>query len=282
MLKRILPLIERVALARISECTALRVVEARRVTPHMQRVTFSGTDIGSFATDANLHVRLLLPPPGAARDGWLKLRRDGKASVRDRNCKPVVRKYTIRAIDPASGRIAIDFVLHEDGGPGGSWAAQARAGDLAGILGPGGRGLSPADWYLIAGDETALPAIGRMMDAMPAHAQGHVIIEIADALEEQPLPVPPGMTLRWLHRNGAAPGTTGLLLEAIRAVRWPSGDGKPFAWVGAEFTAIQAIRDHLARDRGLAKADQLVVAYWRHQPRDSDDAPGEAGDEPIA
>jgi len=263
MLKRVLPFVERFALAGVSECTALRVVGTRQLTPHMKRITFSGTSLHAFATDADLHVRLLIPPPDAPRDGWLAIQQDGKASVRNRRHKPIMRKYTIRAIDPSSGRLDMDFVLHEDGGPGGLWAAQALAGDLVGIIGPGGRGLAPADWYLIAGDETALPAIGRMMDTMPAHTQGHAIVEIADAREEQPLAVPTGMSLEWLHRDGAPAGTTDLLLEAIEAVRWPSDDRKAFAWVGAELAAAQAIRDHFSNRCGLAKADQLVVAYWR-------------------
>ena len=249
--------------ANLAEFTVLRVVEARRLTPHMRRVTFSGSNLHAFDTTEHLHVGLLLPPPGASRDGWLRLLGNGRASVRDAGCKPVNRKYTIRAIDPAAGLIDIDFVLHEDGGPGGAWAESAEAGDLLGVLGPGGRGLAAADWYLIAGDETALPAIGRMMETMPDTAKGYVIVEIADRAEQQPLRMPPGMSFRWLHRNGAPAGTTRLLLEAIRSAPVPPDGSRPFVWVGAEFAAAQAIREHLCRHAGISRADQLVVGYWR-------------------
>ncbi len=244
-----------------SEFAALRVVGTKRLTPHIRRITFAGRNLHCFATDEHLHVGLLLPPPGAPRKTWLNVQADGRASLWNESPRPVNRKYTIRAIDPSMEQIDIDFVLHEDGGPGGAWAARAETGDLVGILGPGGRGLSSADWYLIAGDETALPAIRRMMDAMPDDARGEVIIEVADSREEQQFRVPPGMTLSWLHRNGTIAGRSDLLQNAVRAVRLPH-DGRPFVWVGAEFEAVQQIRGHF-KSTGLAKADQLVVAYWR-------------------
>lgn len=247
----------------LTEFTALTVVAASQLTPHMRRITFKGTGLHGFATNENLHVGLLLPPPGASRTDWLQIRPDGKASIRDTDTRPVNRKYTLRTIDADGGQATIDFVLHEDGGPGGTWAAQAQAGDIVGIIGPGGRGLTDADWHLIAGDETALPAIGRMLETMPEDARGQVLIEIANAAEEQPLRLPPEMRLQWLHRNASPAGTTNLLREAVEAVVLPSDGVRPFCWVGAEFTAAQAIREHLRRDKGVARNDQLVVAYWR-------------------
>lgn len=243
--------------------TALQVIGTQALTPHMRRVRFYGSNLQAFATDAHLHIGLLIPPPGTSRTDWLTMETGGKARVSQADCKPINRKYTIRAIDAATGWIEVDFVLHDDGGPGGSWAALAQPGDMAGMLGPGGRGLAPADWHLIAGDETALPAIGRMIDAMPPNAAGHVIVEIADAAERQPLHPPPGVSLQWLHRDGAPAGTTQLLLQAIRSITLPQDGIRPFAWVGAEFTAAQAIRDHLCKQAGIARGDQLVVAYWR-------------------
>ncbi|MFC4254156.1 siderophore-interacting protein [Croceibacterium xixiisoli] len=251
------------AVADLNRFTALRVMGTQALSPHMRRVRFAGSHLEAFATEAHLHIGLLIPPPGASRTEWLTLESGGKARVRQVDCKPVNRKYTIRAIDSVAGRIDIDFVLHDDGGPGGSWAAAAQPGDMVGILGPGGRGLAPADWHLIAGDETALPAIGRMIEAMATDAHGQIVIEIADAAEQQALQPPPGVALQWLHRDGAAAGTTELLLNAIRAISLPPNDIRRFAWVGAEFTAAQAIRDYLCKQAGIARGDQLVVPYWR-------------------
>lgn len=255
--------IERFFHSRVSECVVLRVIATRRLTPHMLRVSFAGQDLDAFATDENLHVKLLLPPEGASRAHWLAAGRDGKARLKGKDCDPVFRKYTIRAIDADAGRVDIDFVSHDDGGPGASWAAAAKPGDVVGMIGPGGRGLSPADWYLIAGDETALPAIGRMIETLPADARGCVMVEVADRHEEQPLALPSGMTFTWLYRNGASSGTTALLPSAVRAVNWPGDGGAVFVWIAAEFATTQVIRRHLRDERGLTKNEQLVVAYWR-------------------
>ncbi|BAV65362.1 siderophore-interacting protein [Sphingobium cloacae] len=269
MKRRIRAWIERLFHSRIEECTLLRVVETNRITPHMLRVAFIGRDLEPFATNENLHVKLLLPPQGAARDHWLKEEPGGKVRLKGRNLDPVFRKYTIRSIDAGVGRVAIDFVCHEDGGPGAAWAAAAKPGDVVGMIGPGGRSAAPADWVLLAGDETGLPAIGRILESLSGDARGLALVEIDGPEEEQPLSAPPGVELRWLHRQRALAGTTDLLADAVKAVSLP-GDGTRFAWVAGEFAAIQAIRRHL-RATGLGKQEQLVVAYWR---RDEAEARG--------
>jgi NADPH-dependent ferric siderophore reductase len=267
-------LLERVLLRR-SETWGLRVVATRQVTPHMLRIEFAGTQLGRFATDGNLHVRLLLPPPRAARAAWLEIGRDGRARRAAGGPEPVYRKYTIRTIDAASGRLAIDFVLHGDTGPGSAWAARARPGDVIGMIGPGGRGVPAAAWLLLAGDETALPAIGRILEALPADARGIALIEVAGAAEQQDLRAPANMTLRWLHRHGAAAGTTTLLADAVREVVFPP-EGTVFAWAAAEFTAIRDIRAYLRQTRKLDRQSHLAVAYWRRGEAAADGRPSGA------
>lgn len=259
-------LLERLVTARRSDLQGLRVIATRRITPHMLRVTFEGSGLEPFATDENLHVRLYLPPPGASREDWLIIDRNWRARPRDDAVKPVLRKYTLRTIDPAARRAEIDFVLHGDGGPASAWAMSARPGDIVAMIGPGGRGIRMAEWILIAGDETALPAIGRILEQLPDSACGAVLVEVAGSEEEQALRVPENMQMRWLHRGGAAPGTTRLLCEAIEAVTWPTDGRSVFAWVGTEAAAAQSIRSHLRKVRRLDKSEQLVVAYWRREP----------------
>ncbi len=263
MLRRAFYAVERYFQSRIAGFPALRVTDTRQLSPHMRRVSFSGRNLESFASDDNLHVKLALPPAGARRDRWLTVNRHGKARVRGKSDKPVYRTYTIRAIDARAGRVVIDFVLHGDGGPGNLWARQARPGDVIGMIGPRGRGLSPADWYLIAGDESALPVIGRMLETMPDDAAGVVIVEVDDGREEQALPRPPNMELRWLHRKNAGPGAAVPLGDAVKAVTWPDDGRSIFAWVGAEFSVAQDIRDYMRQVRNLTKDEQLIVPYWR-------------------
>ncbi len=252
----VMDFVERLLLSRSQICI-IRVVATTRLTPHMLRVEFAGEGLARFDDPANLHVRLLLPPAGASRADWL-----GADGTPAGHAAPVYRKYTIRRIDPAAGRVWIDFVLHGDTGPGSEWAARAAPGDALGMIGPGGRGIGPADWHLIAGDETALPAIGRILAMLPAAARGEAFIEVADAAEIQTLQAPGGVAIRWLLRNGAEPGTTSLLRDAVAASALPARPGV-FAWVGAEARAAAEIRAHLLKVRRLEKTQQLVVAYWR-------------------
>ncbi len=245
--------------SRIAGFPALCVAEVRDLSPHMRRITFTGRNLDAFASNDDLHVKLLLPPEGARRDRWLAVNRAGRARVRTKEEKPVYRTYTIRAIDPRAGRIVIDFVLHGDGGPGVLWAGCAQRGDVVGMIGPRGRGLSPADWYLIAGDETALPVIGRMLEMMPQDAKGVVIIEVEDEQDWQALHSPPDMELRWLYRKTAEMS----LGNVVKRVAWPEEESAAFVWVGAEFGVTQELRTYMRNLRSLAKDKQLIVPYWR-------------------
>jgi NADPH-dependent ferric siderophore reductase len=144
------------------------------------------------------------------------------------------------------------------------------------MTGPGGGGAAGADWYLLAGDETALPAIGRMLEGLPASAHAVVRIEIADAGEEQPLVSPASLDIAWLHRGAAEAGTTTLLEDAVRAAAFPSDGRRVFAWAGCEHKAFRAIRKFLRAECGLSRDQHLVAAYWR-RGFDADMGAGEDG-----
>lgn len=247
-----------------------RVSAVRDVTPHMRRITFSGSDLARYATDDNIHVGLVIPPEGE-EPVWPTVGRDGLIQWQDGSGRPAMRRYTIRRQDAAAGTLDIDFVVHEDAGPGSAFALRAKPGDIVGLLGPGGGGIRfEADWYLLAGDETALPAIGRILEALPPQARGIALIEVADAAEEQQIDTRAGIEIRWLHRNGAAAGTTALLADAIRETPLPEQGTSVFAWVACELDGFKAIRAHLRKERGLKKGQHLVVAYWRRGKTDDD------------
>jgi NADPH-dependent ferric siderophore reductase len=263
-------LLERLVPVRRSGLHGLRVIATRHVTPHMLRVTFEGSGLEPFATDENLHVRLYLPPQGVSRGNWLIIDQSSRARLRDETVKPVLRKYTLRTIDPAARRVEIDFVLHGDSGPASTWAMNAQPGDVVAMIGPGGRGIRSAEWLLIAGDETALPAIGRILERLPESARGVVLVEVAGSEEEQALHMPASMQVRWLHRGSAAPGTTTLLREAIEVIAWPTDGRSVFAWVGAETASAQRIRTYLRKVRRLDKSEHMAVAYWQRDPGGAD------------
>jgi NADPH-dependent ferric siderophore reductase len=238
----------------------MRVLRIADVTPHMRRITLAGENLQRFAS-GGLHVRLLFPKESAA-PGWPVTGEDGRPSWPGE--RPDIRVYTIRRIDVEAGEVDIDFVLHEgDAMPGAGFAARAKAGDVVGMTGPGGGSVGDADWYLLAGDETALPAISRILEQLPPEKTAIVRIEVADRFEEQPLRSAAHTDIRWLHRDGAEPGCTTLLADAVRAVRWPDAGERVFAWAGCEHASFRAIRSYLREERGLTRPEHLVVAYWR-------------------
>lgn len=244
----------------------IRVFAVRDLTPRLRRITFRGSDLGRFATPDNLHVRLYLPPPGLQAPSWPRPGPDGRPLWPEPDRRPAVRYYTLRRIDAEAGELDIDFVLHADGGPGTSFAMEARPGDLCGMSGPCGLGIRPASWHLLAGDETALPAVARILEELPADARGTALIEVEDEADELPLQAPSGVAVRWLHRRGA--GTAGPLVEAVRALTLPSDPADLFAWVACEFEELARLRDHL-RGRGIDRDRLLTVAYWRRMPPDA-------------
>ncbi len=161
--------------------------------------------------------------------------------------------------------------------PGASFASCARPGDYVGMTGPGGGSIGDADWYLLAGDETALPAIARILEELPAGKQATVRIEVVDARDEQPLLSSATLDVEWLHRGAAEPGTSRLLENAVRAIDWPDKRVRVFAWAACEYRSFRAIRTYLRRERDLSRDEHLVVAYWR-RGSSGDDARKETGD----
>lgn len=240
-----------------SDFREMQVVRVEDITPHMRRVTLTGNDLARFASDANLHVRLFFAPEGR-EPVWPTRGPDGLTRPIEPECRPFVRKYTIRRVDPDKSEVDIDFVLHADAGPGSDWAKRATPGDLIGMAGPGGRTAKPAGWMLLAGDETALPAIARILESLPSHTKGHAIIEIAGPDERMQLEGPGGMSIEWILRTGASSA----LHAAVIAIPVPEGSSR-FCWAAAEFDTIQAIRRHWRDHCALGKDEQLAVAYWR-------------------
>lgn len=247
-----------------------RVVAVRSVTPHMRRVTFSGGDLARYAGDDNIHVGLVIPPEGHD-PVWPTVGKDGLIAWHAGPGRPAMRRYTIRRYDAAAGTLDIDFVVHEEAGPGSAFALRAKTGDIVGLLGPGGGGMpSRADWYLFAGDETALPAIARILENLPPQARGIALIEIVDAAEEQSIDVGSGIEIRWLHRNGAEAGATTLLADAVREVAFPNEGISVFVWVACELDGFKAIRAHLRKERLLKKSEHFAISYWRKGKTDDD------------
>lgn len=245
------------------EFRILTVTATEQLSAHMRRIHFRGENLARFASLEALHVRLFFPPAGLAEPAWPMLGADGLLELPPPERRPAIRKYTIRRIDAAAGTLAIDFVLHDDAGPGSAFAARARAGDEIGMAGPGGRGLKPAGRYVFICDETGLPAAARMLENLPEDALGLALIEVANRSEELPLAAPAGMAIRWVHRDACEPGAASPLLDAFDGLAWDADGPETYLWSATEHEDFRHIRA-AARERLRAGRDQhLVVSYWR-------------------
>ncbi|ARF54042.1 siderophore-interacting protein [Streptomyces gilvosporeus] len=271
----------------------LHVTDVRRITPRMVRVTFAGDGLDDFPTWPDQQLKLLFPKPGqtaprlpqkGADDDPMRWYQAFLALPEDE--RPWMRSYTVRSYDAERHRIAVDFVLHgpatapqDDAatGPATRWAAGARVGDTLARYGPDALYATPlplgeADVLLLAGDETALPAIGSLVESLPPGARALAYIEVADAGEEQSWVTRADFAVHWVHRNGPANGHGEGLLSAVRGAVLPAG--RIFAWLAGEAGTVRALRRHLVEERGLAKRQIEFTGYWR-RALTQDDAPTE-------
>ena len=236
----------------------LTVISVVDPTPSVRRITLSGST--AAVAGAGPTVSLLVPRVGDDAPHWPRVARDGRIVWPHGAHGVSLRSYTARRQDVGRGEVEIDFVLHGDG-PAAAWAAAAAPGSPLGVAGGGTLGDRPAAALLLAGDETALPAIHRILGAAAPATQGVVLLEVAGPAEEQPLPVPEGMAVRWLHRGATAPGEGSLLADAVAALDPFPGD--VFAWVAAESGAVRTIRADLRGRWGLSRAQHHAIGYWR-------------------
>lgn len=236
-----------------------RVVRTERLTPHMQRVVLGGEGLAEFAagTCTDHYVKLLLAPEGVSYPEPFDLERIREERPREQ--WPVTRTYTVRAWDPEHRELTLDFVLHGDEGLAGPWAMRAQPGDVVRFMGPGGA-YTPdlsADWHLLVGDESALPAIAAALESLPAGAVAHAFVEVAGPEEEQK--IDSDVEVTWLHRGRRPVGE--LLVEHVRALEW--AEGRVHAFVHGEAHFVKELRHFLRIEKGLTREDLSISGYWR-------------------
>ncbi len=229
------------------------------LTPRMRRFVLAGAELDGFVIDEPAaSVRLLIPPAvGAALEmpTWT-----GNQFELASGERAPIRTFTPRSFSPDERRLTIDVVRHE-GGAASDWAAAASVGDEVAVSGPG-RGYeidAGATSYLLAGDETAIPAISQLLEAMPASMPVRVIVEVAEADARLPLPAHSGVEVEW-RENPADDVPGSALVAAVTSL----ADVPPAVWVAGEAAAVQRIRKHLFDERGMSRSDATVRGYWKH------------------
>ncbi|MDJ0387596.1 siderophore-interacting protein [Roseomonas sp. E05] len=237
----------------------LEVLRAERLTPRMLRVTLGGAALEGFTSlGFDDHVKLFFPRPGDA----LPVAGAEGVSFPESAPRPPARDYTPRRYDAQAGTLAIDFALHE-AGPATAWAEQAAPGQTLLVGGPRGSLVIPTafDWHLLVGDETALPAIGRRLEELPAGSRAVVVAEVEGPEEEQTFQSAASVSVSWVHRRGAAPGRLDGLSAALAAAAFPPGAF--YAWVAAESQVAKVLRRQLIAEKGAEPRWLKAAGYWK-------------------
>jgi len=219
---------------RRSPIHAATVTGAVQLGPRMRRVTVRSDAMVGLAIRPAQDVELLL---------------------REANGRRVKRRYTIRHHRPSTGELDLDVVLHGEG-PGARWGAAARPGDAVEFQGPRGKlELRSAPWHLLVGDESALPAIAAIAEALPAGETAVAVVEVQDAADELPIGT---AEAHWVHRGGEAPGGADLLVAAVRELAPPPGAR---AYLMGESRAMVGLRT-VVEAAGVSHDHVFVKGYW--------------------
>ncbi|WP_353472804.1 siderophore-interacting protein [Salipiger sp. H15] len=226
------------------------VLSTRRITPNFLRLEMACDGIAALS-EGGMHFSLLLPPEGSS-PRWPELTEQGRTIWPDGACALHRAAYTFVWLDAAAGRFAFDIFEHE-GGRTTDWARRAAPGETVGIMGPGGGDFPQAECLLLAGDETALPAIRRILEHSPTTRRGTVLIETGSEGDRPELPLPPGMSLRWIPREGGG-------LEAALAEVTEIEDGQ-HVWLAAEKSVVRAAKAQF-KALGLPRELGYFSAYW--------------------
>ncbi|MDM7890413.1 siderophore-interacting protein [Curtobacterium caseinilyticum] len=289
---------------------SVRVAAVTALTPSFVRVTLAGDALADFsAVGLDQRIKVVLPIPGHGftdlpdGDDWYGAWR----ALPDAERNPL-RTYTVRSFRPDAHELDIDFVAHGDTGPASRWVSSCRVGDELRIVGPavpsspaelpsGAAEFAPgtATRILLAGDETAAPAICAILEALDVATVGHVFIEVPTDADRLPVTAPAGVEVRWIARNGASHGVR--MTDQVHAwasdvavaasaragdparvelaevdvdeqVLWdvpaPVDERPVYAWIAGEAGCVKELRRHLVRGVGLDRRQVAFMGYWRH------------------
>ncbi|MEM7217279.1 MAG: siderophore-interacting protein [Pseudomonadota bacterium] len=220
----------------------LTVAHNDSLTPHMRRIRLTGSDLRDFPADQESgYVKLLVE------------REDGET---------VPRSYTIRAFDARREMLTLDFVDHGDSGPASAWARRAEPGAAVTIRGPGEKKLADpaADWFFLAADLSALPALAVNLEVLRRDASGYAIIEVPSLDDRQNIDAPTGIDVQWIvNEDAAAPNRA--LVDTV--LRQPWLEGRAYPWFAGEFDGMRALRKYFRDERGIDRKAMYLSCYWK-------------------
>jgi NADPH-dependent ferric siderophore reductase len=237
------------------------VRSVERITPHVIRVVLGGDELAGLGAGefTDHYVKLLFAQPGVSYPQPLDMEQIRRDMPREQ--WPRMRTYTVRCWDPQALELAIDVVHHGDVGLAGPWAARVLPGEEVFFMDPGGA-YAPsehADWHLLVGDESALPAIAASLERLPVDACARVFVEVEGTEDEQKLASSGDVNITWLHRKGGVVGEG--LVEAVSALEFLPGS--VHAFVHGEANFVKKLRHLLRVERGVPREQLSISGYWR-------------------
>ncbi len=236
----------------------LTVLHVDPLTPNMRRIKFGGNDLEDFPLGCEGgYVKLLFALPGQKSQ-------PNPESIED-SAPVLMRTYTLRQFDAQARELTIDFVLHGHSvkdGPASSWAKDAMPGDNMLMYGPSS--IKPvnveADWYFLAGDMTALPAVSCHLESLPVNAKGYAVLEINSEEDRQKLKKPDGIEVMWVINPNPGRSNT-VLSDAVKIQPWLVG--KPSIWAACEFTNMRLLRTYFKQTRKVTRDELYLSSYWK-------------------
>ena len=250
------------------------VKHVQTLTPRMVRVTFTSPELAYFGWNGPAaHIKVIFADPavtaaastaapGGAPAAHGTPASGGASTQAAAEPRPTMRTYTPRRFDRDACELDVDFVLHGEG-PASTWASQATVGQRLVISGPGRNYVvdPTAEWFVLVGDDSAIPAIATILEHLPPTARATAFVEVVDASDEHPFYSGSNATIHWLRRGEDVTKAGALLEAAVRSFTFPPGAGR--VYVACEADGVRRIRRHLLSERGMTRDHIVTRGYWK-------------------
>lgn len=250
------------------------LIKRQYITPNYIRLTLTHPQVGDYAqTTIGANNKIFIAPKGVDQVYLPTVDElTGLPVLVPEDLAPIMRTYTHRGIDLKNNEIYIDFVAHGGDSPASNFAINAALGSPLGVaMGVVPKSLYPdVSWYLLAGDATAIPVLGAILQGLDSKKRVEVIIEVQSQEDIQSLDYSSQANITWLINP--TPGKDSLLAEKVKELieqePW-QGDSK-FCYLASEMQSVKDIRQYLRKQKNWDKTELYAYSYWKSGKAESE------------